>query len=258
MGANDNEDFVVEDPTPELYNLNRAVPPLWEPQTTDLLSMFHILQSGQVLSLKWHCPGRHAPKSDVVIMQCISTYDRNADHVENRNEATRCPEPSAFDFDDALSETCANMKMTPRTPVFGKTKQPEKRVARMDNVLNSLKRQQKAEREARKSYQGSSALRTVRSAAAGSPCLQNPASPMSSSPRSSLVASGEFMSGTAAAENAFSTTLTATQTSVTVSEAVRTCFLSEAYAKPFHHGSGDENSSLISQPVTVESIGNSI
>ena len=62
-------------------------------------------------------------------------------------------------------------------PVSAQARRPEKKVARMDNVLNSIKRQQKAEREARKSQARSLGASPFRG---GTPVRMSALSPASS------------------------------------------------------------------------------
>ncbi|KAK7087965.1 PAXIP1-associated glutamate-rich protein 1A-like [Littorina saxatilis] len=149
MGPSDGAgDFVVEEPEPELYNPTWAEPPVWQPAPQDILLMFQQLDTDQVLPLKWVCPGRRQPQRDLP-EQPAGFMSYQEEEEDDKDEEKRAPEPSAFDFDDTASEVSSKVKLTPRTPVSAKAKQ--KKVARMDHVLNSLKRQQKAEREARKS-----------------------------------------------------------------------------------------------------------
>ncbi|XP_076453094.1 uncharacterized protein LOC143288460 [Babylonia areolata] len=147
-GSEGGEEFVVEEVEPDVYNPTGIEPPVWQPAPQDILLMFEQLEKDQVLPLKWVCPGRRLPESDAP-EQPLNDMTDGEEGDDDKEEEKRAPEPSAFDFDDSASEASTKVKMTPRTPA--QAKRPERKVACMDNIISSLKRQQKAEREARKS-----------------------------------------------------------------------------------------------------------
>lgn len=260
MGPSDDErrntNFVVEETEPEVYNCNGAEPPVWELPVHDFVAMFHQLQSGQALQLKWECPGRHLPKTEVAPLQFVATSDDDADHKQTGKEQKRDPEPSAFDFDDTGTEASTKVKMTPRTPVSTKTK----RVARMDNVLNSIKRQQKAERDARKSQlgvQGSKTLmRSSKTTAASSACVHTlkPGSPQAASAGMADLGISSMVPTESPASS--TTTAQALSSAITHSKhgAVPTSVLSHVQSLYSESANDleDKNLAFSSQPTTAE------
>ncbi|XP_059171929.1 uncharacterized protein LOC131952979 isoform X2 [Physella acuta] len=130
---------------------------LWHPNPTDILAVFEKLQqaNGGPLPLIWKCPGRRAPEKNV------TQEDQSSDRVDRREadskeEKLRAPEVSAFDFDEFGADM--NSKLTPRTtPGLTRTPRTEKRVAKMDNIMDSLFKQhlqRTAEKEAKRKASG--------------------------------------------------------------------------------------------------------
>ncbi|KAL8584710.1 hypothetical protein ACOMHN_035630 [Nucella lapillus] len=190
-GSEGGEEFVVEEGEPGLYNPSGVEPPVWQPTPQDILLMFEQLERDQVLPLKWSCPGRRPPESDLPEQPLNDTSDGEGGD-DGKEEEKRLPEPSAFDFDDTASEASAKVKLTPRTPA--QAKRPGKKVACMDNIISSLKRQQKAEREARKSqarslgmtgFRGGTPSRMSGFSPSTSPHVSAATSPVPASPRGS-------------------------------------------------------------------------
>ncbi|BFZ18730.1 hypothetical protein BsWGS_21769 [Bradybaena similaris] len=125
---------------------------VWQPRPEDILSLFEKLAQGNPLPLKWTCPGRRHPDKDVKSEKNIAD-DMDDSGSDSWKEEHKAPEISAFDFDEPYVDV--NAKLIPkRAPGgVGRTPKTEKRVARMDNIMKSLHKQQlqrAAEREARK------------------------------------------------------------------------------------------------------------
>ncbi|GFO27626.1 hypothetical protein PoB_005413100 [Plakobranchus ocellatus] len=176
----DQNDWRVEEPEEAKYNFSDEKG-LWQPKPEDILNLFEKLADGNALPLKWKCPGRRAPKSKEEVAEENQKEGMELEKDEEMEEKSVAPEVSAFDFDEFHSE--ANTKLTPiRAPGgTGRTPRTKKR-ARMDNIMDSLRRQRLqnvAEREARR----------ARGSPSGTPKSRPPASlktsdgkPVSTSP----------------------------------------------------------------------------
>ncbi|CAL1544487.1 unnamed protein product, partial [Lymnaea stagnalis] len=143
----------IEEPNEAKFNQSNEKG-LWEPKPEDILAVVEKLEqcNGGPIPLKWVCPGRKPPeKQDQQDDQAGDGMD--VDGEDSKEEELRAPEMSAFDFDEFQSDVKA--KLTPRATSggLGRTPRPEKRVAKMDNIMDSLRKQQLqrvAEREARR------------------------------------------------------------------------------------------------------------
>ncbi|CAG5135811.1 unnamed protein product [Candidula unifasciata] len=171
---------------------------MWQPKPEDILSLFEKLAQGNPLPLKWTCPGRRPPEKDV---QSEKNNEDEMDESGNDSwkEDLKAPEVSAFDFDEPFGDV--NVKLIPkRAPGgVGRTPKTEKRVARMDNIMKSLQKQQlqrAAEREARKA-KGSPSSTPVRprllNFGSGSPKNVTPiGATLKSAPQTSSASSPRF------------------------------------------------------------------
>ncbi|KAK3792407.1 hypothetical protein RRG08_045950 [Elysia crispata] len=182
----DPDDFCVEEPEEAKYNFSDEKG-LWQPKPEDILSLFKKLAGGGPLPLKWQCPGRRAPKSKEEVNEESTSGWTILEKHEEKEEKPAAPEASAFDFDEFPSE--ANTKLTPIRAPGGTGRTPRtKKLARMDNIIDSLRRQHRqsmAEREARR--------------AKGSPSSGTPKSRLFGMKRSSAANPVPAVSQTAAA-----------------------------------------------------------
>ncbi|GFR93491.1 hypothetical protein ElyMa_006226700 [Elysia marginata] len=147
----DADDWRVEEPEEAKYNFSDEKG-VWQPKPEDILTLFEKLAGGGPLPLKWQCPGRRPPKSKEEVAEESTTKSADLEREEEKEEKPVAPEASAFDFDEFSSDP--NTKLTPiRAPGgSGRTPRTKKR-ARMDNIMDSLRKQHLqsvAEREARR------------------------------------------------------------------------------------------------------------
>jgi len=175
------ESWLVEEKDESLYN-GTEEKGVWRPKADVILSMFQTLSAGGSLPLAWVCPGRRAPEAEGTKQE---EEEMEAVEEEGPEATTNVPEATAFDFDETESD--GSSKITPRRTPGGNVRTPrtEKRVARMDNIMDSLRRQQMqraAEKEARK---GRGRLLNFAGNSPGSPRagLSNRSSPGSASPQ---------------------------------------------------------------------------
>ncbi|XP_005108215.1 uncharacterized protein DDB_G0271670 [Aplysia californica] len=145
------DSWLVEEADEATYNCSQEKG-VWQPKADVILSMFKKLSEGGTLPLNWTCPGRRLPEV-VVKEENDGEEGMELDEDDIKEEVTSVPEPSAFDFDETPSDV--GTKLTPRRTPGGNVRTPrtEKRVARMDNIMDSLRREQlqrAAEREARR------------------------------------------------------------------------------------------------------------
>lgn len=165
----DTDDWVVVEEEESLYNDSNEKG-LWQPKADVILTMFKKLSEGGPLDLVWTCPGRRSPESQDVPE--VKEEEMEVDEEEGKEEEICAPEASAFDFDETMSD--GNSKLTPRRTPGGNVRTPRtaKRVARMDNIMDSLRREQiqrAAEREAARKTKGSPSAGRGRSLNFGSP-----------------------------------------------------------------------------------------
>lgn len=113
-----------------------------EPPSQVIVDLYQKLEEGNVLNLEWTCLGRRTPDEDGEKMEVEAVVE---DNQEDKVDQPVFEDPTEFDFDiDAV------MKVTPRrTPGFevkgsGSAK---KRVAKMDKVLDDIRRFSKINQE---------------------------------------------------------------------------------------------------------------
>uniref|UniRef100_A0A2C9LNP5 Uncharacterized protein n=1 Tax=Biomphalaria glabrata TaxID=6526 RepID=A0A2C9LNP5_BIOGL len=141
----------MEEPEEGKYNFSdeRGA---WQPRPEDIMMILDKLEQakGGPLPIKWICPGRRAP--DKQYKQDNRAEDQaDKDGEDSRPEELRAPEASAFDFDEF--QTVASTKLTPRAVPGGRTPRTEKKVAKMEDIMNSLRKQHLqrfAEKEAKR------------------------------------------------------------------------------------------------------------
>ncbi|XP_041378701.1 uncharacterized protein LOC121390919 [Gigantopelta aegis] len=141
-GNDADQDWYIDGSDDEKYNPAKIPGVVWQPNPKDILEMFDKLSRDKaVLELKWQCPGRRSPELEKDSDEEMDDQEQEDDQEEVVEEEVKAPEPSAFDFDDFGTEPSGNI--TPRSISGGrKTPHTQKHVARMDKVLDDIRRQQ--------------------------------------------------------------------------------------------------------------------
>ncbi|KAH9488524.1 hypothetical protein Btru_062167 [Bulinus truncatus] len=154
----------IEEPDEGRYNFSDEKS-VWQPKPEDILLIFDKIEQakGSPLSIKWTCPGRKVPERQDKHNNGVANKT-DKDGEECKDAEHRAPESSTFDFDEFQSDVSA--KLTPRSvPGTVTPRQEKKKVARMEDIMTSLRKQQlqrAADREAakKKSSLGASPARS--------------------------------------------------------------------------------------------------
>ncbi|KAK6184547.1 hypothetical protein SNE40_006997 [Patella caerulea] len=178
----EDDDWCIDCSDDEKYNPTQLRKGVWEPKPEDVISLFEKLEKDRFIELRWQCPGRRPPDADKKEEDTEEKIPEKEVLDEQPKEEEKKPvAPSEFDFDDM--DSSVSTVITPRrTPGSSKTPRSIKKVARMDKVLNDMKRQRDADREARRVYghgrspSGSPARSPARSMV-GQPGLSTPFRP---------------------------------------------------------------------------------
>ncbi|XP_021370162.1 PAXIP1-associated glutamate-rich protein 1-like isoform X2 [Mizuhopecten yessoensis] len=143
--------WCVEGSDDEKYDPSESGKGIWEPKPEDILKLFEKIEKEKVLELSWKCPGRRPPKG-AEEEDMDATQDPSVEvEPEEAEEEPKPQQPTEFDFDEDEFDTAT--KVTPRRTPGVKTPKSQKKVARMDKVLQDMMMQRiqnAAEKQARR------------------------------------------------------------------------------------------------------------
>ncbi|XP_060067899.1 uncharacterized protein LOC132548092 [Ylistrum balloti] len=147
----EKETWCVEGSDDEKYDPTKSGKGVWEPKPEDILKMFEKIEKEKVLELSWKCPGRRPPKGTEE-EDMDATQDPSIEvEPEEAEEEPKPQQPTEFDFEEDEFDTTT--KVTPRRTPGVKTPKSQKKVARMDKVLQDIMMQRiqnAAEKQARR------------------------------------------------------------------------------------------------------------
>lgn len=147
----EKEAWCVEGSDDEKYDPTKSGKGVWEPTAEDILLLFEKIEKEKVLELSWKCPGRRPPKGTEE-EDMDATQDPGIEaEPEEAEEEPKPQQPTEFDFDEDEFDTAT--KVTPRRTPGAKTPKSQKKVARMDKVLQDIMMQRiqnAAEKQARR------------------------------------------------------------------------------------------------------------
>ncbi|CAG2217378.1 PA1 [Mytilus edulis] len=145
------EYWCVEGSDDEKYDPSKSGKGLWEPSADDILKLFEKLEKNKILDIKWKCPGRKPPNSEIEKDRKIVETEEKEEEI-SMEEEKKPEQPTEFDFDDDEFGDMSN-PITPRRTPGGKTPKSQKKVATMDKVLKNImieRKQAALQKEARK------------------------------------------------------------------------------------------------------------
>jgi uncharacterized protein with WD repeat len=117
---------------------------VWEPSGQQIAFLYRQLEKSGSIDLKWQCPGRRSPS----VHSNSQGSDKKLDTGENSKTVD---EPNEFDFDeDILDQPSANKPLVPRRK-SATTQATKKQVAKLDKVMNDMKKYQILDQQQRKS-----------------------------------------------------------------------------------------------------------
>ncbi|KAK3084355.1 hypothetical protein FSP39_012130 [Pinctada imbricata] len=151
----DRDDWCVYASDEELYDPTHCGKGTWMPHPEDILKMFEKLSKQKVLELKWKCPGRRPPEIEISQEEVVQKDVPMETEEVPLPEEPKPVQPTEFDFDDAFD---AALPVTPKRTPGSKTPKSQKKVAKMDKILQDVMLQQRkdsAEREAKRRLQRS-------------------------------------------------------------------------------------------------------
>lgn len=146
-----SDDWCVDGSDDEKYDPSKSGKGIWEPSAAKILELFDRVGKEKVLELKWKCPGRRPPEAEKEEEDESTQMSEEEMEQETPVEETKQQKPTEFDFDD----TAEDLKVTPRHTPGSKTPKSQKKVARMDKVLQDIMTQRK-QSAARRMVQGRS------------------------------------------------------------------------------------------------------
>ncbi|ELU14197.1 hypothetical protein CAPTEDRAFT_220871 [Capitella teleta] len=138
----ESEDFYCACSDDEKYNAaQNPDPTAWEPAPSQIIELYEKVANGEALQLEWRCPGRRELSPEAVKSEKME--EQEAENTPNENEEKP---PTEFDFDDMGFDS--NPVATPRrTPGASRTpRSVQKRVARLDKILDDITRNKKLNR----------------------------------------------------------------------------------------------------------------
>ncbi|XP_033748800.1 PAXIP1-associated glutamate-rich protein 1-like [Pecten maximus] len=147
----EKETWCVDGSDDEKYDPTKSGKGVWEPTPKDILQLFEKIEKEKVLELNWKCPGRRPPKGTEE-EDMDATQDPSIEaEPEEAEEEPKPQQPTEFDFEEDEFDTAT--KVTPRRTPGVKTPKSQKKVARMDKVLQDMMMQRiqnAAEKQARR------------------------------------------------------------------------------------------------------------
>ena len=154
-------DWAVECSDDEKYDPVGKKKGVWEPDPKDIKALYERLSNGETLTLEWKCRGRRSPTAE--------HKEQDMDHTTGtlKEEKPKIEDksiPTEFDFQDDFDMEPVNPVTPRRTPGSSKTPRTQtKRVARLDNILEDIRRHKKINEEAVKTPSSSQTSSKARS-----------------------------------------------------------------------------------------------